>query len=219
MPSPRRSAIVAVLVLIGGFAFAACGRAQPGTALYIGSSRYTEKRIDELVDPVRNAAPDRNPGGLRILAVTTLVLRELSKRAAEEKSVDVPAPNYPSTAQEWRLPEDSELNHAIADFNALAGVLVRNVDPVAPTDKDLKEIYEALLSAGQFQEGDTYDDIAERMRSDTLLPQVLGLRNLLRDQAEKLGVEVNPRYRPLVTTFGGGVPVVLSEGIGVVTQI
>lgn len=219
MPSPRRSAMVAVLVLLAGFAFAACGRAQPGTAVYIGGTRYTENRIDDLVGPVQRATPERNTGSLRILAVTTLVLGHLSKRAADEMSLPVPPADFAGTAQEWRLPEDSDLNHAIAEFNAVAGVLVRSVKPVSPTDKDLREIFDALSNAGQLQEGDTYEEVAASMKGDALLPQVLGLRNVLREQAEKVGVEVNPRYRPLVTTFGGGVPVVLAEGIGVVDQV
>jgi glycine betaine/choline ABC-type transport system substrate-binding protein len=216
MRPTRRSAIVAVLVLVGGFAFAACGRAQPGTALYIGGTRYTEKRIDELVDPIRQIQPDRD---LRRLAVSTLALRELSKRAVEEKPVDVPAPEFASTSQRYQLPADSELNRQVAEFNALANALLNNVTAVSPTEQDLRDVYDAFVSNGQVKEGETYEAVAARMRGNTLLPQVLGLRNLLREQAEKVGVEVNPRYSPLVTIFGGAVPVVLSEGIGVVDRI
>ena len=57
MPSPRRSVIVAVLVLLAGLGFAGCGRAQPGVAFYIGDTRYTEKQIDEIVDEIAAAVP------------------------------------------------------------------------------------------------------------------------------------------------------------------
>ena len=49
MPPIRRFAIIAVLLLAGGLALAGCGKAQPGTAAYVGDTRYTERHVDDLV--------------------------------------------------------------------------------------------------------------------------------------------------------------------------
>lgn len=219
MPSPRRSTIFAVLVLLAGLAFAGCGRAQPGTAAYVGDLRITEKRVDALVGEVRESAPDRTPTGIRGLVVSTLVLSELAERAAEENSIEVPEPSYEDVARSTGLPADSDLVRAIAELDAAGGALINKATPVQATDKDLRAIYDGLVSSQSIPNSTTFEEAAQQIRSNTSLPGVLGARALLLEQAEKIGLDVNPRYRPLTATIGAvGVPMVLAEGIGVRDQ-
>jgi hypothetical protein len=217
MPSPRRSVIVAVLVLLAGLGFAGCGRAQPGVAFYIGDTRYTEKQLDEMVDEIAAAVPGVDVADLRDNAVNALVLRDLGRRVAGEKSVTVPAADYARTAQQLRMPENAELTRVTAEYTAVAGALVETTGPVQVTDKDLRGIYEVLLEAAGDQQLKPYDEVANILRSDPVLPKVLGVRDLLVAQAEKVGVEVNPRYLPLTAALGE-VPVPLTDGIGVVVD-
>lgn len=219
MPSPRRSAIFAVLVLLAGLAFAGCGRAQPGTAAYVGDVRITEERIDGMVDEVRRSAPNRTPTGIRILVVSTLVLSELAEKAAAGNSIQVPEPAYDDVARSTGLPADSDLVRAIAKLDAAGGALIVKATPVQATEEDLREIYDGLIRSQSIPDTTTFEDAAQTIRSNSGLPGVLGARQLLLQQAEKIGLDVNPRYRPLTATIGAvGVPMVLAEGIGVRDQ-
>lgn len=217
MPSPRRSVIVAVLVLLAGLGFAGCGRAQPGVAFYIGDTRYTEKQLDEMVDEIAAAVPGVDVADLRDNAVNGLVIRDLGQRAAREKSVDVPAPDYAATSQRLRLPENAKLTRLLAESTTVAGALVDVAGPVQVTDKDLRDIYEVLLESAGDQQLKPFEEVAQLLRADAFLPKILGVRNLLVAQAEKVGVEVNPRYLPLTAALGE-VPVPLTDGIGVVVD-
>jgi hypothetical protein len=216
MPSPRRSAVFAVLVLLAGLVFAGCGRAQPGTAAYVGTFRITEKHIDAMVDEVRRSAPNRTPDGIRILVVSTLVLSELAEKAARENSIQVPSPAYDEVARSTGLPADSDLVRAIAELDAAGGALIEKATPVQPTDRDVRAIYDGLMSSQSIPDSTTFEDAAQQIRSNASLPGVLGARELLLEQAEKIGLDVNPRYRPLTASIGTiGVPMVLADGIGV----
>ena len=217
MPTPRRSVLVAVLVLLAGLGFAGCGRAQPGVAFYIGDTRYTEKQLDAMVDEIRAALPDIDASDLRDNAVNGLVLRDLAQRAAEEKSVAVPTADYAGTAQRLRLPENAKLTRVLAESSAAANALVAVAAPVPATDKDLRDIYEVLAEAAGDQQLKPYDEVAQLLRADAFLPKVLGVRDLLVEQAEMVGVEVNPRYLPLTASLGE-VPVPLTDGIGTVVD-
>jgi hypothetical protein len=220
MPSPRRSTIFAVLVLVAGLAFAGCGRAQPGTAAYVGDVRITEKRIDGMVEEVRRSAPNRNPAGLRGLVVSTLVLSELAEKAAKANSIDVPAPAYDEVARSTGLPADSDLARAIAELDAAGGALIQKSTPVQPTERDLRDIYEGLITSQSIPDTTTFEDAKQQLSANSSLPGVLGARALLLEQAKKIGLEVNPRYRPLTASIGSvGVPMVLAEGIGVSDQL
>ncbi len=219
MPSPRRSTIFAVLVLLAGLAFAGCGRSQPGTAAYVGAVRITEERIDGMVDEVRRSAPDRTPAGIRGLVVSTLVLSELAARAAEENSITVPAPSYEEVARSTGLPADSDLVRAIAELDAAGGALIVNATPVQATEKDLREIYDGLINNQSIPDTTTFEEASQQIRANASLPGVLGARALLLKHAGKIGLDVNPRYRPLTATIGTvGVPMVLAGGIGVRDQ-
>jgi hypothetical protein len=215
MPSPRRSVIVAVLVLLAGLGFAGCGRAQPGTAFYIGDTRYTQKQIDEMVDEIVAAVPGVDVADARANVVNELVLRDLGQRAAKEKSIDVAAPDYAGIAQRLTLPENAKLTRLLAEATAAADALVSRADPVPATDKDTRDIYDAAVASGRQLR--PYAEEAASMKTNALLPKVLGARNLLVEQARKVGVEVNPRYLPLTADLGG-VPVPLTDGIDVVVD-
>jgi hypothetical protein len=203
-----------VLVLLAGLAFAGCGRAQPGTAAYVGDVRITEKRIDGMIDEVRRSAPNRTPTGIRVVVVSTLVLSVLAEAAAKENSIQVPAPAYEEVARSTGLPVDSDLVRAIAQLDAAGTALIEKATPVQATEEDLRDIYDGLIASQTIPDTTTFEEAAQQIRSQASLPAVLGARALLLEQAEKIGLDVNPRYRPLTASIGTvGVPLVLAEGI------
>ena len=219
MPSPRRSAIVAVLVLLAGLAFAGCGRAQPGTAAYVGDVRITERRVDGLVEEIKRFAEGRDTTGARRAMVSILVMRELVLRAAAERSIPAPEPDLAGTARNLGLPADAEVVRLQAELVAVGRALIMLAEPVQPTDEDFREIYDSIRTDPDFDQANTYEEIAEDLRANPALPKSLGARKILVEQAKKDGLEVNPRYRPLVRYLEAGVPLVMSEGIGVRDQV
>jgi hypothetical protein len=215
MPSPRRSVLVAVLLLMAGLAFAGCGRAQPGVAFYIGDTRYTEKQLDEIVDEIRSERPAVAASDVREVVVNGLVLRDLGQRVAKEKSVPVPPADYTGMAQRLGLSENVKLVRVIAESTAATNALIQVAELVPATDKDLRDIYEVFVASGQ--QVRSFEQEAAELRSSELLPRVLGTRDLLVAQAKKVGVEVNPRYLPLTVSIGE-VAVPLTDGTGIVVD-
>jgi hypothetical protein len=221
MPPIRRFAIIAVLLLAGGLALAGCGKAQPGTAAYVGDTRYTERHVDDIVAEVNRSIPTTRPERPRQLVVSILVLLDLTRRVADERSLEIRPPDYVGYSRGLGLPVGSEWVRLRAEFVAAGAALLRGVQPVVPTDADLRDIYEAWRIDPGLQPGVTYEEVAEELRTNTSLPPLVGIRNVLRDQAAKVGLVVSPRYRPLIANIGDSalpMPLVLGGSTGVVVD-
>jgi hypothetical protein len=62
--------------------------------------------------------------------------------------------------------------------------------------------------------------VAEFLRNNTSLPLALGLRQVLREQAAKTRIVVNPVYRPLILPIGNAaLPLLLGEDAGFVADL
>src|SRR5262245_37383367 len=109
----RRIAGVTALVLGAGLALVGC-QATPGTAAYVGDSRFTDNQVDQMVDQidadVLKVQPEQNGkidfGNLRQLLVRLQVFDALAARYAQEQHIDVPARDYAAAAQQIGLPAD-----------------------------------------------------------------------------------------------------------------
>src|SRR4051794_40040947 len=201
MPRSRRSAAVVVFVLLGALALTGCGKEQPGTAAYVGATRYTERQLDDILDELREARPDAEIGnGARALALSRLILLDLGRRAAHAQGINVPNPAYNEYAAAVELPAGLKAVRLGAEYEAIRGALAAGVQPVTPTDEDFRAIWDALRRNPQLAPGVTYEVVVDVLGSDPDFPRLLGVRNALRDQAEKTKVVVNPVYRPLVGT-------------------
>jgi hypothetical protein len=225
MPRSRRLAAVAVFVVLGALALTGCGKAQPGTAAYVGDTRYTERQLDDLLDELREARPTAEIGAeTRGLALSRLILLDLARRVAGAQSLDVPNAAYEEYAQASGLPATSKLVRMGAEYEAIGGAIATKVQPVTPTEKDFQEIWNVLRKDPQLRPDVTYDVVVDVLSRDQSLPAFLGVRNALRDQATKTKIVVNPVYRPLIgtvatTTSEAAVTVLLGEDAGFVADI
>jgi hypothetical protein len=228
MPRTRRSALVAVLALAGGLALTGCGRAQPGTAAYVGETRYTERQIDTIVDEIRSSASGNQLPNPRATVVGWLVMADLGRRAAEERSITIPASDYDLLAEQTGLPSDSATVRAVADWAAVYNAIARRVTtdqqagPVTPSDEDLREIYE-VLHADPRLEDLTFEEVAAQLRQIPEVAISVAVRNALREAAAKHRLVVNPRYRPLVANLPlagelNNLPLVLAVGSDLVAE-
>jgi hypothetical protein len=213
MPRIRRFAIVAVLALAAGSALVGCGNNQPGTAAYVGGTRYTERHVDHLIDEIGKSNPETRPARARETLVSYLVLGDLARRVASDRSLTAPPADYASFARGLGLPADSPLVRMRAEFSAVAVALTGGVDPVNPTDADLRQLYNEIRLDPNQPEDLSYEEVAESLRTNASLPAVLGIRNALREKAAAVGVEVNPRYQPLTANLGNTeLPLILIVG-------
>jgi hypothetical protein len=218
-------AAVAVFVVLGALALAGCGKAQPGTAAYVGDTRYTERQLDDLIDELHQAIPAAEiRTEARGLALSRLILLDLARRVADAQGVAVPSPAYSEYAEAAKLPANLKLVRLGAEYEAVGAALATTVQPVTPTEKDFQEIWNVLRKDPRLAAGVTYEVVVEVLGRDPNFPHLLGVRDALREQAHKTKVVVNPMYRPLIgtvatTTSEAAVTVLLAEDAGFVADI
>jgi hypothetical protein len=222
MPRRRPFAAIAAFALLGALALTGCGKAQPGTAAYVGDTRYTERQLDILVDEIRRVPSEAQPPDPRGWALARLILGDIARRVTTERNISVPAAEYDESAQRLGLPADSPLVRLRADFDAVAGALVAQVQPIPATEDDYREIWDALRRDPRLIPGTTYEQVVDALRNDTSVPLALGVRQVLREEAAKTRIVVNPVYRPLIVNIGIGdapLPLLLGEDAGFVADL
>ncbi|GIF12414.1 hypothetical protein FHX34_10449 [Actinoplanes teichomyceticus] len=214
--------VVASLALAG---LSAC-RSEPAVAAYVGDTRITEKRVQDIWDDAR-AAFTRNPaasapatdpetGALNAPAsgtdpaalpitradiVNVLVSRELLNRVAARHNVTVPADlAYDQIAGKLRLPENAEYVRLYTQYIALLSVVEQSVQRPAPlTDDDLRDIYQRFGANGALDAGTTFESFRSTLPEQAVqqLQAAVTVRTEVREIAEPLDVTINPRYQPL----------------------
>jgi hypothetical protein len=214
----RRFALLAVLALAAGVVLSGCGTAQPGTAAYVDGTRYTEKQVDAIAAELRRSAVASQVVSARIEAVRWLVLGDLARRAAAERSITVPGADYAGIAAQLGLPQSSLTARTAAEWIAARNAVVAKAEPVAPSQDDVRNVYEALKLDPQFPKDVTFEQAAGQIQADPDLPLAVGVRNIFDEVANKSDVVVNPRYRPLFIDFGS-LRLVVAAGSDLVTDL
>jgi hypothetical protein len=220
MPRRRRLAAVAALAVLGALVLTGCGNAQPGTAAYVGDSRYTERELDDVIDEIRRVAPDQ-ASSLRDQILAQMILNDLAYRAADAAEITIPPAGYDEYAQEFGLPADSKFVRLVADFGTVIGALRASVQPVEPTEEEFRDVWAELLKDPQL-DPNTYGRLLDLWRSHPTVPVALGVRKALREQAERTKVVVSPLYNPLVANVGSGdapVTMLLGDDAGFVSDL
>jgi hypothetical protein len=220
MPRRRRLAAVAALAVLGALVLTGCGNAQPGSAAYVGDSRYTERALDDVIDEIRRVAPDQ-ASTLRDQILAQMVLNDLAYRAAAAAEIAIPPAGYDEYAQEFGLPADSKFVRLVAEYGAVVGALRAAVEPVEPTEEEFRDVWAALLKNPQL-DPTTYRGELDLWRSHPTVPVSLGVRKALREQAGRTKVVVSPLYSPLVANVGSRdapVTMLLGDDAGFVADL
>src|SRR5437763_2722010 len=153
---PRRLLAAAVAGTLAVTGLAAC-RDQPAVAAYVGSVRLTNAQVEQMLGDFAADAPD-GPGGDRAKMVSDFVVREVSRRLAQEHGITVPAVDpalLTDVATEMHAKPGSATTleaESITAYGAIAGLGT----PQAPTDADKREIFDALVVA-HLATADQYD--------------------------------------------------------------
>jgi hypothetical protein len=208
MQRARRLASLAVVVAVGVLALAGC-KSVPSVAAYVGDQKITEKRVDDILADVKKklaavhqpavqaspsaAATPTLPG--REMIVSTLVLNTVCDRLAADRGTKFTTVDINQVAQAEQLPAASTyVVERTKLYSCLGGV--ETGASAAPTQAELREIYDRGKAAGAIPKDQTFEQIAPQL-DGTQLRSALAAKHTFTDVVAKYNVTVNPRYRPL----------------------
>ena len=220
MQRVRRFASIAVVASLAVAGLSAC-RSEPTVAAYVGDSgRITETRVQEIWDDARAElteaaaqqpeAAAQQPGasaGPPAMPITrgdivrTLVSADVLAQAAQRQNVTVPA-NLPlgDYATQLRLPQTAEYVRLHAESDARIRLLREKAQNApAPTDADLREVYDVLIKSKGIEGGTTFEQFKTNLPPEnlTLVKTAAAVRNQVAEVASTMRIRVNPRYQPL----------------------
>ena len=212
MTRARRLASVAVVASLAVTGLSAC-RTEPSVAAYVGDSRIAESRVQDLWDEAHDAVVEQSekagqPAVMPISRgdiVRTLVSVDVLGDVAKQQSLALPADlSLAEYAQQLRLPATLEYVRLYAQADTTVKLLRQKATSApAPTDADLREVYDTLLTNGGIEPGTPFETFKSSLQAENL--QLVQTSAAVRKQIEQatgsLRIKVNPRYQPL------GIPV------------
>lgn len=195
MQRARRLALVAVLALVGGLALAGC-RSQPGAAIYVGSTRYSEKQVDKLADELKDIPSVGGQGNARHTIAEWIVSRDAARILVADKNWSAPKVDLQATAQQTGLRPDDPLTRLFAEYVAYNDVIQQHAAAVTPSDADWTDLYQRAVGAGLVKAGTPESQFRQSLgqQDQQVFTANLGLRDLYREAIKKANVSVNPKY-------------------------
>ncbi|NJC70236.1 hypothetical protein HC031_11015 [Planosporangium thailandense] len=222
MQRARRLALLAVLPVVGTFALTGC-RSQPGTAVYIGSTSYSQKYVDDLADQLRKM-PSFSTGDSRQTIAQWLILRDLSKRLVADNRWQQPAVDEKTataTIENGLQQAGGQVNtesvrpliKLYAQLEAYQGAVQEHITPQHATAADYADLYQRAKAAGQVPpnvDEATYTKTVGQQNEQTI-QAVLGARKLYADAVKAAPVSLNPKYGPaeLALLSNQGAPLIV----------
>jgi hypothetical protein len=216
MQRARRLASVAVVASLAVAGLSAC-RSEPSVAAYVGGGKVTESRVQEVWDEARKALNDAGPqagaesASPAALAITrsdvvrALVSVDVLTEVAKKENVTLPADlALADYASALRLPESAEYVRLYARSDSLIKALRQNAQNApAPTDADLREVFDVLVANEQIAPGSTFAEFKAALPAQNmqLVQSAAAVRKEINEVTGPLRIRVNPRYQPL------GIPV------------
>ncbi|MFC4020566.1 hypothetical protein ACFOW4_21855 [Micromonospora sp. GCM10011542] len=220
----RRLIAAASVAALGVLSLAACGRSAPDVAAYVGDATYSVDRVDAIYDDVQTkygeavrqeagqAGATPAPEQLRSAVtrqdvVNLLVSLELGKRVAAAKNLQVPDQVTPEQLQQnLRVPATTEYAKLWGEWIDLLQVLNEQLPPAELSDDSVMAVYQALARTGAIQGGLPVDQVRQAFGDGGFVRSATALSAALQEEATRVDVSVNPRYRAV------GVPSVVSTG-------
>jgi hypothetical protein len=211
----RRVASAVSLAVAGALVLGACGRAQPSVAAYVGDARYSTSRVDQIYTDARTryhdavqaqaaqagttaSAEELKSRVTRQDVVNLLVSIDLGKRIAAEKQLTIPDEVQPDQlAQQIQMPPDAEYAKLWGEWIDIYETLSAKLPPAELSDKAVMAVYQALVKVGAIKPGLSVADVRQAFGQGEFVQTTTALSVALSDEAKRVHVSVNPRYRPL----------------------
>jgi hypothetical protein len=211
MQQLRRVTSLVALLAVAGLVLAGC-RSDPAVAAYVGSTHYSEHRVTAIADEahakLRDLAeqtgapqPAERPVSEQQV-VTALVSRDVLKALAQEKKVSPLNVTADQIAQQVQVPADTEYVRVLTEKDSYRLALLQQAPSAAPSNADLREVYDNLVKVGGVQIG-SFDQFKSTLaEQDTeLVGRSAAVRDDISAEAGKLDVTVNPRFGPAVLSL------------------
>jgi hypothetical protein len=207
---------VAVLVLVAMFALAGC-RSDPSVAAYVGSTRYTDDRVQgiadeahrklqEYVDAQQSSGASSQPVERPVTdqeVVDALVGRDVLKALAGEKNLKPLEVDPNQIAQQEQVPPDSEYVRLVVERDGYRLVLLQKAASADPSEADLREVYDNLVKASSGAFAGSYEQFKSSLadQDSELVGRSASVGREITAEAGKLDVRVNPRYGTAALTM------------------
>jgi hypothetical protein len=159
-----------------------------------------ENELAELADEVDEAAladhRERRYGELedqvsvtRTRVIEMKILTEATAQYLTEEVLQLGEQERAVVADDLGLPPDNGYVEVVAEFFMHLNRLQAQAQPAEPTEEDLHEVYDHL----QVRDKPVFSEARETLMQAGI-EQPLGMRNLLLEVLDQVGVEVNPSY-------------------------
>ncbi|WP_446212688.1 hypothetical protein [Micromonospora sp. IBSANI012] len=220
----RRLIAAASVAALGVLSLAACGKSSPDVAAYVGDRTYSVDRVDAIYDDaqakyaeaIRQSAtqagvtPDAEQLRSRVTrqdVVNLLVSIDLGKRVVAEQGLQVPDQVTPEQlAQQLQMPPQAEFAKLWGEWADISMVLSQKLPPADLSDASVMAVYHAIEETGGIQSGLSVGEVRQLFGEGGFVRTASALSAALEEQADKVDLSVNPRFRPL------GVPSWVNKG-------
>ncbi|WP_346536502.1 hypothetical protein [Micromonospora sp. DPT] len=220
----RRLIAAASVAALGVLSLAACGKSSPDVAAYVGDRTYSVDRVDAIYDDaqakfaeaVRQSAtqagvtPDAEQLRSRVTrqdVVNLLVSIDLGKRVVAEQGIQVSDQVTPEQlAQQLQMPPQAEFAKLWGEWADISMVLSQKLPPAELSDASVMAVYHAIEETGGIQSGLSVGEVRQLFGEGGFVRTASALSAALEEQADKVDLSVNPRFRPL------GVPSWVNKG-------
>lgn len=222
----RRLIAAATVAALGVLSLGACEKSAPSVAAYVGDKTYSVERVDDIYDEVQSRyreaviaqaeqtatplPPERLRAGVtRRDVVNLLVSIELGRRVAAARGIPVPDRFSPDQLEQpLRVPAETEYAKLWAEWADISEALGANLPPADLSDEAVMAVYHAIEKTGVIGSGLTVDQVRQVFGNGGFVRTATALSSALREEAERAGTSINPRYLPV------GVPSVVSSPQG-----
>jgi hypothetical protein len=211
MKRARRLTSLAAVALVGSLALTGC-RAQPGAAIYLGATTYSEQYVNGLADQLQKM-PSFSRADSRQTIAQWLLERDLGKRLVADKKWTEPKVDEQAAtaavqdglqqagAQSGAQPSIASLRPFIqlfAQYSAYRGAVQQHVTPAQISDAEYAEVYQRTKAAGEVPPGVDVASYRKLLSPDNqrALQLTLGLRNLYAEALKGTDASLNPKYGP-----------------------
>ncbi|GAB7040508.1 MULTISPECIES: hypothetical protein [Catenuloplanes] len=216
-----RPARYVAFLCAAALALTGCAQQSPAVAAYVGDETYSQRTVDAIFEEAR-AAFDADQAALAAAAadapgepgeqlerpslpitrrhvVDLLLTLDLGRRAAEARNLTATGPEVPAELVESVLGVPAETRYVALyrEWYRLYGTLQDDVAPAEVTDERMMTVYDALVDARAIDPGLSVPVVREQFGGGEFASVPLSVADLLRDEAERAGAVVNPKYLPV----------------------
>ncbi|MFG2053571.1 hypothetical protein ACGFI9_06005 [Micromonospora sp. NPDC048930] len=220
----RRLFAAASVAALAVLSLAACGRSAPDVAAYVGDTRYSVDRVDEIYNDAQTQYADAvqsqraqtgaTPAPEELRSSVTrqdvlnlLVAVDLGKRLLAEKDIQAPDEVSPEQLQaQLQMPASAEYAKLWGEWVDISSALQEKLPPADLSDDAVMAVYHAIEKTGAIKSGLSVAQVREAFGEGGFVRSATALSSALREEAEKVDASINPKYGPI------GVPSVVSTG-------